>query len=192
MVELALILWRQQRSQEGFAQESTDSAVARDAQGAAGIAHPISWHDLRHLFVTLLIAAGKHPKYIAAAARHRDPGFSLRTYSHLFDSMPITTRSGGTIYCGLLAVLMFLSQNKGRSSNPQYPGSGRGNTIPYRLAAALRRSLTLSKSFRPCMEAHPAFSCFTSWSVRKGDRIASLCSNEVFRSRQYRFQQQAR
>jgi integrase len=62
----------------------------RDAQGAAGIAHPISWHDLRHLFVSLLIAAGKHPKYIASAARHRDPGFSLRTYGHLFDSMPIS------------------------------------------------------------------------------------------------------
>jgi integrase len=62
----------------------------REAQGAAGIAHPISWHDLRHLFVSLLIAAGKHPKYIASAARHRDPGFSLRTYGHLFDSMPIS------------------------------------------------------------------------------------------------------
>jgi integrase len=62
----------------------------REAQVAAGIAHPISWHDLRHLFVSLLIAAGKHPKYIASAARHRDPGFSLRTYGHLFDSMPIS------------------------------------------------------------------------------------------------------
>jgi len=63
----------------------------RDAQLAAGIAHPISWHDLRHLFVSLLIAAGKHPKFIATAARHRDPGFSLRTYGHLFDSMPVTS-----------------------------------------------------------------------------------------------------
>jgi integrase len=62
----------------------------REAQVAAGIAHPTSWHDLRHLFVSLLIAAGKHPKYIASAARHRDPGFSLRTYGHLFDSMPIS------------------------------------------------------------------------------------------------------
>ncbi len=60
------------------------------AQRAAGIARPISWHDLRHQFVSLLIAAGKHPKYIASAARHRDPGFSMRTYGHLFDSMPIT------------------------------------------------------------------------------------------------------
>ncbi len=62
----------------------------RGAQRAAGIARPISWHDLRHLFVSLLIAAGKHPKYIAPATRHRDPGFSLRTYGHLFDSLPVT------------------------------------------------------------------------------------------------------
>lgn len=60
------------------------------AQRTAGIRHPITWRDLRHQFVTLLIAAGKHPKYIANAARHRDPGFSLRTYGHLFESMPIT------------------------------------------------------------------------------------------------------
>lgn len=62
----------------------------RKAQVAAGILHPISWHDLRHQFVSLLIASAKHPKYIASAARHRDPGFSLRVYAHLFDSMPIT------------------------------------------------------------------------------------------------------
>ncbi len=62
----------------------------RRAQARAGIRRPITWHDLRHLFVSLLIAAGKHPKFIADAARHRDPGFSLRVYGHLFDSLPIT------------------------------------------------------------------------------------------------------
>lgn len=62
----------------------------RAAQKAAGIAHPISWHDLRHEFVSLLIAAGKPPKYIADAARHRSAGFSLDRYGHLFDSMPTT------------------------------------------------------------------------------------------------------
>jgi integrase len=62
----------------------------RQAQVAAEIAKPITWHDLRHMFVSLLVAAGKHPKYIAAAARHTDPGFSMRKYGHLFDSLPIT------------------------------------------------------------------------------------------------------
>jgi integrase len=63
----------------------------RRAQLRAGIAQPVTWHDLRHLCVSLLIAAGKHPKFIADAARHRDPGFSLRVYGHLFDSLPVTT-----------------------------------------------------------------------------------------------------
>ena len=63
----------------------------RNAQIAVGIANPISWHDLRHQFVSLLIGVAKHPKFIAAAARHRDPGFSLRTYGHLFESMPIAS-----------------------------------------------------------------------------------------------------
>jgi integrase len=62
----------------------------RQAPTLERFVQPISWHDLRHLFVSLLIAAGKHPKYIASAARHRDPGFSLRVYGHLFDSMPVT------------------------------------------------------------------------------------------------------
>lgn len=60
------------------------------AQKRAGIRTPISWHDLRHQFVSLLIAAGKHPKQIAAWARHTDAGFSMKKYGHLFDSMPIT------------------------------------------------------------------------------------------------------
>lgn len=42
----------------------------RKAQVAVGIRRPIPWRDLRHEFVTLLIAAGKHPKYIAKQARH--------------------------------------------------------------------------------------------------------------------------
>jgi integrase len=62
----------------------------RKAQQAAGIASPISWHDLRHQFVSLLIAAGKHPKQIADWARHHDAGFSMQKYGHLFDSLPIT------------------------------------------------------------------------------------------------------
>jgi integrase len=37
----------------------------RQAQLRAGIRRPIRWHDLRHQFVSLLIAAGKSVKYIA-------------------------------------------------------------------------------------------------------------------------------
>ena len=62
----------------------------RKAQIAVGVKQPISWHDLRHQFVSLLIAAGKHPKYIAKQARHHSAGFSLDRYGDLFETIPIT------------------------------------------------------------------------------------------------------
>ena len=62
----------------------------RKAQAAAGIRRPISWHDLRHEFVVLLIAGGKHPKYIAQQARHHSAGFTLDRYGDLFETVLIT------------------------------------------------------------------------------------------------------
>ncbi len=56
----------------------------RKAQVRAGVG-PIRWHDLRHQFVSLLIAAGKHPKYIAAQAGHASAGFTLDRYGHLLE-----------------------------------------------------------------------------------------------------------
>ena len=60
----------------------------RKAQVAVGVTRPISWHDLRHEFVCLLIAAGRHPKYIAKQARHHSAGFTLDRYGDLFETMP--------------------------------------------------------------------------------------------------------
>ena len=40
--------------------------------------------------MSLLIAAGKHPKYIAAQAGHAPAGFSLDKYGALFETLPIT------------------------------------------------------------------------------------------------------
>ncbi|MDR7556566.1 MAG: site-specific integrase [Armatimonadota bacterium] len=63
----------------------------RKAQIRAGIRRPISWHDLRHQFVSLLIASGRHPKYIAKQARHASAGFTLDRYGELFETIPITS-----------------------------------------------------------------------------------------------------
>jgi integrase len=62
----------------------------RKAQVRAGIRRPIRWHDLRHQFVSLLIAAGKSPKYIAEQAGHASAGFTLDRYGHLFETITPT------------------------------------------------------------------------------------------------------
>jgi integrase len=62
----------------------------RAAQSSAGIRRPIRWHDLRHQFVSLLIAAGKNPLYIAQQAGHADAGFTLKRYGHLFKTIKPT------------------------------------------------------------------------------------------------------
>ena len=81
----------------GWAFSSNDTPIGngtwikrqwRKAQVAVGVTRPISWHDLRHEFVCLLIAAGRHPKYIAKQARHHSAGFTLDRYGDLFETMP--------------------------------------------------------------------------------------------------------
>ncbi|HEV2355997.1 MAG TPA: tyrosine-type recombinase/integrase [bacterium] len=62
----------------------------KKAQVAAGIARPIRWQDLRHQCASLLIAAGKNPLYIAKQMGHKDPGFTLRQYWHLFETIKRT------------------------------------------------------------------------------------------------------
>jgi len=77
-------------SPDGTAAIGDGSWVKRQwqqAQRLAGIKRPIRWHDLRHQFVSLLIAAGKHPLYISRQAGHADPGFTLRRYGHLFETV---------------------------------------------------------------------------------------------------------
>lgn len=59
----------------------------RKAQLGAGARQPIRWHDLRHQYVSLLIAAGKSPKCIAEQAGHASAGFTLDRYGHLFSTI---------------------------------------------------------------------------------------------------------
>ncbi len=62
----------------------------RKAQVRANIRRPIRWHDLRHQFVSLLIAAAKDVKYIAQQAGHASAGFTLDRYGHLFETITPT------------------------------------------------------------------------------------------------------
>ncbi|HEV2358841.1 MAG TPA: tyrosine-type recombinase/integrase, partial [bacterium] len=49
---------------------------------------PIRPYDLRHMFASLLIAAGKNPLHIARQMGHYSAGFTLDTYGHLMESIP--------------------------------------------------------------------------------------------------------
>jgi integrase len=57
------------------------------AQERARVRVPISWHCLRHQFVSLMIAAGKDPAYISEQAGHEDVRFTRRRYGHLFKTI---------------------------------------------------------------------------------------------------------
>ncbi len=55
---------------------------------AAGVART-RFHDCRHVFASLLIAAGKNVKYIATQMGHHSAAFTLDTYGHLMDRLPV-------------------------------------------------------------------------------------------------------
>jgi len=49
----------------------------------------IRFHDCRHIFASLLIAAGKNVVYVANQMGHYSPAFTLSTYAHLMDRLPV-------------------------------------------------------------------------------------------------------
>ena len=49
----------------------------------------IRFHDLRHTYASLLVMAGKHPKYIADQMGHASAAFTLDTYGHLMGRLPV-------------------------------------------------------------------------------------------------------
>ena len=54
----------------------------------AGVSR-IRFHDLRHTYASLLIMAGKHPKYICTQMGHHSAALTLDTYGHLMDRLPV-------------------------------------------------------------------------------------------------------
>jgi integrase len=48
---------------------------------------PIRLHDLRHTFATILLMAGKHPKYVQELLGHASISITLDTYSHVIEGM---------------------------------------------------------------------------------------------------------
>jgi integrase len=59
--------------------------VFRPAVRRAGLA-PLRFHDLRHTYAALMIAAGAHPKLLQAQLGHTSINVTLNTYGHLPDA----------------------------------------------------------------------------------------------------------
>jgi integrase len=59
------------------------SRVFRPAVRRADLA-PLRFHDLRHTYAALMIAAGAHPKLLQAQLGHTSINVTLNTYGHLF------------------------------------------------------------------------------------------------------------
>jgi integrase len=47
----------------------------------------IRLHDLRHTCATILLVAGKHPKYVQELLGHASTSITLDTYSHVIEGM---------------------------------------------------------------------------------------------------------
>jgi integrase len=45
---------------------------------------PVRFHDLRHTYAALMVAAGAHPKYLQAQMGHSSIRVTLDLYGHLF------------------------------------------------------------------------------------------------------------
>ncbi len=65
---------------------------------AAGVPR-IRFHDLRHTHATWLLAAGVHPKVVAARLGHSSTKLTLDTYSHVVESVE---REAGNVVGSLL------------------------------------------------------------------------------------------
>ena len=57
--------------------------VFRPAVRRAELA-PLRFHDLRHTYAALMVAAGAHPKLLQAQLGHTSINVTLNTYGHLF------------------------------------------------------------------------------------------------------------
>lgn len=57
--------------------------VFRPAVQRSGLA-PLRFHDLRHTYAALMVAAGAHPKLLQAQLGHTSINVTLNTYGHLF------------------------------------------------------------------------------------------------------------
>ena len=66
---------------------------------------PLRFHDLRHTYAALMVAADAHPKLLQAQLGHSSINVTLNTYGHLFpgaftdvgDALDLLVRPGSSV-----------------------------------------------------------------------------------------------
>jgi integrase len=73
--------------------QAWNEAVQRARAAGVDLPARVTPHSLRHTYVALLIAAGKHPKTIQAMVGHKSITETMNTYGHLMDTDAESTRA---------------------------------------------------------------------------------------------------
>ena len=62
----------------------TSATASSSRPFAAAELGPVRFHDLRHTYATLMVAAGAHAKYLQAQMGHASIRITLDLYGHLY------------------------------------------------------------------------------------------------------------
>ena len=94
------------RERKSLNQNYFNSAHWRKALAAAGLeaSRANSWHALRHFYASTLLDAGESIKAVSQYLGHADPGFTLRTYTHLMPASDERTRRAADEVLGVTGV----------------------------------------------------------------------------------------
>jgi integrase len=72
---------------DGILRRSFEARVFKPAVERAGLPSNLTFHGLRHVATTLMIANNEHPKVIQHRLGHADPAMSLGIYGHVPDDL---------------------------------------------------------------------------------------------------------
>lgn len=71
----------------GILRRSFEARVFEPSVEAAGLPANLTFHGLRHVATTLMIASNEHPKVIQHRLGHADPAMSFGVYGHVRDDL---------------------------------------------------------------------------------------------------------
>lgn len=95
----------------------------KPALRAAGVAAPTrqdGFHALRHFSASVLLDAGESIKALSEYLGHADPGFTLRTYTHLMPTSAERTRR-------CVDAVLGSQHDEGPASPPEDGGTGQAS-----------------------------------------------------------------